>query len=113
VTPPVGSLVDQLRDLKLPDAPSRGGPYVGVVHTDLTRQILASGDDAVPLLLDRLPDAGYDEATYIVFLLRELDAKDAVPAVTRLQSELEERSRGRDLTLTMQVRRFMEEVAPA
>lgn len=103
-------LVGRLRDLELPRAPGRGGPYRGVVHRDVTRQILAAGPAAVPLLVDRLPESGFDEAVYIVFLLREMEAAAAVPAVKQLQLELEDRSAGHDMTLGVQVRQFLEKV---
>ena len=92
------------------DGPSRGGPHVGIVHNDLTREILAAGKAIVPLLVARLPDSGFDEAVYIVFMLRELQAKEAQSVVRKLQSEIEARSIGRDLTLKMQVEYFLRDV---
>ena len=103
------ALLDQLSTLRV-DGPGRGGPHVGIVHNDLTREILSAGKEAVPLLVARLPDSGFDEAVYIVFLLRELQAAEAEAAVRRLQSELGERSVGRDLTLKMQVDYFLRDV---
>jgi hypothetical protein len=89
------------------DGPSRGGPYVGVGHNDLTREIVAAGKEAVPLLVARLPDSSFDEAVYIVFILRELHAAEAEAVVRELQSEIGERSVGRDLTLEMQIQYFL------
>ena len=103
------ALLDQLSTLRV-DGPSRGGPHVGIVHNDLTREILAAGEPIVPLLIARLPDSSFDEAVYIVFLLRELRATEAEAAVRQLQSEVEERSVGRDLTLKMQIGYFLRDM---
>ena len=89
---------------------SRGGPHRGVTHNDVTRAILARGQPVVPLLVDRLPDSGFDEAVYLVFLLRELRATGAAPAVRTLQSQAETRSTGRDLTLKMQIEYFLRDL---
>lgn len=106
------ALVGQLGTLKLPSAPSRGGPYVGIVHNDVTREALAAGNAIVPLLIERLRTSGFDESAYIVFLLRELGASQAAPAVRLLALELDERSAGRDLTLKMQVKHFLGQLSP-
>src|SRR5690349_3367715 len=84
------------------EGPSRGGPYTGVLHNDLTLELLSYGEDIVPLLVERLPASGFDEAVYIVFVLRELRASEARPAVLALLTDMAERSAGRDLTLRMQ-----------
>lgn len=103
------ALLDRLSTLRV-DGPSRGGPYVGIVHNDLTRELLAAGKEIVPLLISRLADSSFDEAVYIVFILRELHATEAQAAVRKLQSEIETRSVGRDLTLKMQVEFFLRDV---
>ena len=103
------TLLDQLRTLRV-QGPSRGGPHVGIAHNDLTREILAEGKPIVPLLLARLPNSDFDEAVYIVFLLRELRATEAEPVVRQLQSDVEERSVGRDLTLKMQIEYFLRDL---
>src|ERR1700756_4979026 len=103
------ALLDQLSTLRV-DGPSRGGPYVGIVHNDLTREILAAGKALIPLLLARLPDSSFDEAVYIVFILRELHVAEAQAVVRKLQSEVEKRSVGRDLTLKMQVEYFLRDM---
>lgn len=105
-------LVGLLRTLELPAAPSRGGPYRGIVHNDVTRAIVGAGDAVVPLLVDRLPESGFDEASYIVFLLRELGAAEAVSAVQQLQLDVDRRSAGHDMTLKVQVNRFLDDIAP-
>jgi hypothetical protein len=106
----IEALVRRLGTLRLPEAPSRGGPYVGIVHNDLTREIAAAGDAVVPLLLERLRASGFDESVFIVFLLRELRASEAVPVVKELQSHIDELSAGRDMTLKMQVKHFLDQV---
>jgi hypothetical protein len=102
-------LLGRLTTLRV-DGPSRGGPHVGIIHNDLTQKILAFGKEIIPLLIARLPECGFDEAVYIVFLLRELHAKEAQGAVQRLQSEIERRSIGRDLTLRMQVEYYFRDL---
>ena len=102
-------LLDRLPTLRV-DGPSRGGPHVGIVHNHLTREILAAGKAIVPLLIARLPGSGFDEAVYIIFLLRELHATEAESAVRNLQSEIGKRSVGRDLTLKMQVKYYLRDI---
>lgn len=104
------ALVERLRTLQLPSAPSRGGPYVGIVHNEVTSEVLAAGSDVVPLLVERLRTSGFDESAYIVFLLRELGASQAAPEVRQLQLDLDERSAGRDLTLKVQVKHFLSQL---
>ena len=87
--------------------PGRGGPHAGIVHTDVTRELLALGKKVTPFLVARLPDSNFDEAVYITFLPRELGAVEARPAVLQLQSQIDQRSVGRDLTLQMQVEYFL------
>ncbi len=96
------ALLERLGTLRV-DGPSRGGPHVGIVHNDLTKEIVAAGKKIIPLLIARLPESSYDEAVYIVFILRKVHATEAQAAVRILQSEIEKRSIGRDLTLKMQV----------
>ena len=103
------TLVNQLSTLRV-DGPSMGGPYVGIVHNDLTQEIMGAGKEIVPLLIARLPVSSFDEAVYIVFILRELQVKEAEAAVRKLQSEIEKRSAGRDLTLKMQVEYFLRDM---
>jgi hypothetical protein len=105
-------LLDRLSALRVQGS-SMGGPYVGIGHNSLTREILAAGEALVPLLIARLPDSSYDEAVYIVFILRELHALEAQVAVRRLQSEIKKRSIGRDLTLKMQVEYYLRDVRDA
>jgi hypothetical protein len=102
-------LVDRLSALRV-EGSSMGGPYVGIGHNSLTQEVLAAGKAIVPLLVARLPDSSYDEAVYIVFLLRELHASEAEVAVRKLQSEIENRSIGRDLTLKMQVEYYFRDL---
>lgn len=99
-------LVDRLRTLEIVGQ-SRGGPHRGIEHNDVTRAIVAEGEDVVPLLIARLPESGFDESVYIVFLLRELRASEAEPAIRRLQAEADQRSEGHDLTLKMQITYFL------
>jgi hypothetical protein len=91
--------------------PSRGGPFVGIVDDDLTRALVARGDAVVPRLIARLPASGFDEAVYIVFVLRELRAASAESAIRTLQAELPARSVGHDLTLKMQVDYYLRDLA--
>jgi hypothetical protein len=102
-------LLDRLSTLRV-DGPSMGGPHVGIAHNELTREILAAGKEIVPLLIARLLDSSFDQAVYIVFLLRELHATEAEAVVRKLQSEVEKRSVGRDLTLKMQVEYFLRDM---
>lgn len=96
------ALINRLRTLRA-DGPSRGGPHVAITHTGPTREILALGEDAIAPLIQRLPESGFDEAVYIVFLLRELRAVEAQAAVRKLRSQIDARSAGRDMTLKMQI----------
>ncbi len=105
----LSELLDRLRTHQVTGA-SMGGPYVGIAHDDLTRALLAEGKAIVPLLIARLPASGYDETVYLVFLLRELHAAEAEPAIRTLQAEIPQRSVGRDLTLKMQVEFFLRDV---
>lgn len=84
----------------------RGGPHRAVGHNDVTRELLTFGRRIVPLLVARLPGSTFDEAVQLVFLLRELGATEARPAVRQLQTELAERSVGRDMTLRVQIDYF-------
>ena len=102
----VQRLVEKLSTLRV-EGPGRGGPHAGIVHTDVTRELLALGKKVTPFLVARLPDSNFDEAVYITFLLRELGAVEARPAVLQLQSQIDQRSVGRDLTLQMQVEYFL------
>jgi hypothetical protein len=103
------ALVDRLRTLRV-EGSGMGGPHVGIGHNELTREILAAGEAAIPLLIARLADSGFDETVYIVFLLRELHATEAEPAIRKLQSDVDRRSGGRDLTLKMQINYFLRDV---
>lgn len=102
----VDALLARLSELQV-EGPGRGGPHAGILHNDLTRELLSFGKGIVPSLVERLPESGFDEAVYIVFLLRELGATEARPAVRKLQSEVAQRSAGRDLTLRMQIDYFL------
>lgn len=104
------ALMDQLRTHAV-TGPSRGGPFVGIAHDDLTRALVAQGDAVVPRLIARLPASGFDEAVYLVFVLRELHAASAEPAIRTLQAELAARSVGRDMTLKMQVEYYLRDLA--
>jgi len=73
----------------------------------VTRELLSIGDRIVPFLVARLPESSLDDAIYIVFLLGQMDATEARPALLELQSQLDDRSAGRDLTLRMQVEYFL------
>jgi hypothetical protein len=99
-------LIEKLATLRV-DGPGRGGPHTGIVHNDVTRELLTFGKKVVPFLVARLPDSGFDEAVYTIFLLRELRAIEARPAVLELQSQIDQRSAGRDFTLRMQVEYFL------
>ncbi len=103
------ALLERLSTLRVSGS-SRGGPHVGIVHNDLTQEFLATGKKIIPLLIARLPESSFDEAVYIVFILRELHATEAQVAVRKLQSEIEKRSIGRDLTLKMQVEYFFRDM---
>ncbi len=103
------ALMERLRTHEV-TGPSLGGPYVGIAHDDLTRAMLAEGNAIVPLLIARLPGGSFDETVYIVFLLRELHASEAEPAIRKLQSEIPARSVGRDLTLKMQIEYFLRDL---
>src|SRR5262245_41692916 len=103
------ALLDRLRTLHA-EGPSLGGPYVGIGHNNLTREILAAGQAVIPLLVSRLPDSSFDESVYIVFLLPELQTAEAEAAIRNLQSQVARRSVGRDLTLKMQVEYFLRDV---
>ncbi|HKB08680.1 MAG TPA: hypothetical protein VKF61_10410 [Candidatus Polarisedimenticolia bacterium] len=99
-------MLDRLRGLRV-EGIGRGGPHTGITHNEVTRAILARGASVVPRLVQRLDQSGFDEAVYIVFLLRELHANSAASAVRALQSRLGTLSVGRDLTLRMQIEYFL------
>ena len=102
-------LLDRLSALRVEGA-SMGGPHVGVGHNEVTREIAAAGRAVVPRLIARLPDSDFDEAVYIVFLLREFHAAEAETAIRALRSEVGQRSVGRDLTLKMQIEYFLRDL---
>jgi hypothetical protein len=103
---------DLLRDLSRlkVEGPSRGGPHVGVRHNAVTEALFAKGNAVIPVLIERLHDAGWDEAVYLVFLLRELHAKEAKSAIEALNRSGLAQSAGRDLTLAMQLQYFLRDV---
>jgi hypothetical protein len=105
-------LLDSLRQLKVEGA-SGGGPAVGIVHNHVTKEIVAEGSRIVPLLLKRLDSGGYDESAYIVFCLRELQAKTAKDKILELEKAHDERKRftePHDLTLKLQIKFFKQDV---
>ena len=102
----VDALLDTLAALPLAGG-SRGGPHTGITHNEVTRELLSYGPRIVPLLVARLPASGFNDAVYLVFLLRELRATEARAAVKRLQAELPRRAAGHDLTLQVQVEYFL------
>lgn len=89
---------------------SLGGPYVGLSHNEITRAILAKGREVVPALVKRLEGSGLTETIFLVFLLRELQAKEARAAVMSLLHSPRFRDLPRDLTLEMQIRFFLRDV---
>jgi hypothetical protein len=106
-------LLNKLRRLRV-EGPGRGGPFVGIQHNPVTRQIVAKGRAVVPLLVKRLEsgDAALNEAIYIVFCLRQLKATEAQAAVRALKRELDSGHRfpGRDMTLDMQITYYLREL---
>src|SRR5205823_3281554 len=105
-------LIDKLATLPV-EGGSRGGPYVGIAHNDVTRAVVAKGDKIVPLLIDKLnTTSNLNQAIYIVFCLRELHAKSAKPYIQQLQASISDRFKNtpRDLTLDMQIQFFLRDV---
>lgn len=88
-----------------------GGPYVGVVHTPVTREIVSRGTSTIPYLIKRLDSSGYEESVYIVFCLRELHAVAATEAVAQLHDALRRNKKfpTNDATLLIQTERFLRE----
>ena len=105
----VSALLERLSQLHL-EGSSRGGPFLGIAHNDVTREIVTIGKSIIPRLVTRLGEASYDEAIYIVFMLRELQAMEAEEDVRRLKSEIERRSVGHDLTLSMQIEYYLRDL---
>ena len=105
----IDELIDRLKGLDL-EGPSLGGPYVGVMHNDVTKAILAEGERIIPSLIRRLGTAGLNEAIYIVFCLRELRAKSAEQAVRGLADPDRFKNTKRDLTLDMQIQFFLRDL---
>jgi hypothetical protein len=105
-------LIKELGELKV-EGVSRGGPYVGVAHNDVTRRIVAKGD-AVPPLVRRLDHSSCDESVYIVFCLRQLKAGGAKGRVLQLEKEAKEGRRFEGernvFTLEMQIQYFLRDV---
>ena len=93
---------------------SFGGPYVGVDHNHVTRDIVAFGPSAIPALVDRLKKSDVDETIFIVFCLSELQARSAKDQIIALNRSLKERQRfsgvRRDLTLDVQIDFFLRDV---
>src|SRR5262249_11255006 len=91
-----------------------GGPYIGVVHNETTREIVGRGKKVIPHLLKRLDSSGYDESVYIVFCLWELRAAEAKTKIVQLQRDLKEGKRFsqelHDLTLEMEIEHYLREV---
>lgn len=102
-------LIEKLETLSL-NGPSRGGPYVGISHNDVTRAIVAEGEAIIPLLVDKLKTSNLTETIFIVFCLRELKAKSAKEKIQQLQSSERFSNLERDMTLEMQIRFFLRDV---
>jgi hypothetical protein len=102
-------LLDKLRTLKV-EGPGRGGPYVGIVHNPVTREIVAEGNDIVPFLIERLKTGDLTETIFAVFSLRELRTKSAKGAVEQLQRSDRFRDVNKDLTLDMQIKYYLRDV---
>jgi len=102
-------LIDALEGLDV-DGPSLGGPYVGVMHNDVTRAIVSEGTRIIPSLIRRLATARLNPAIYIVFCLRELRAKSAEQAVRELADSDRFKNTRRDLTLDMQIQFFLRDL---
>lgn len=101
----IRELIDQLKTLEL-EGPSRGGPYVGILHNDVTRAIVAEGDKIIRALLERLETSSLSETIFIVFCLRELHAKSAKHSLEQLQRSNRFQDVEKDLTLDMQLQFF-------
>jgi hypothetical protein len=101
--------LERLKKLKITGV-SLGGPYLGIVHNDVTKSIVDQGSQIIPVLVKRLDSSGYDESAYIVFCLRELRARSAIDKIVELEKSLDEGKRfvetPHDLTLKMQIKFF-------
>ncbi len=102
-------LLHRLRELKV-EGVGRGGPFLGVVHNEVTRELLAEGMGIVPLLLERIGSSELDETIFLVFLLRELRSINAKGAIEKLLDSPRFRGKPRDLTLEMQVQFYLRDV---
>jgi hypothetical protein len=103
------SLITKLLTLSV-EGPSRGGPYVGIQHNDVTRSIVAEGEEIVPLLLNKLETSNLTETIYIVFCLRELHAQSAKKQIQQLQRSDRFKDIEKDMTLEMQIKYFLRDV---
>ena len=105
----IRSLLDKLSTLEIEGA-SFGGPYVGVMHNDVTRALVAEGEKIIPYLIERLKTSNLNETIFIVFMLRELRAKGAKQAIEELQSSKRFEGQSKDMTLDMQINYFLRDV---
>lgn len=106
----IRELIARLGEVPLAGA-SFGGPYVGVSHNEVTRALLAKGRGVIPALVARLEESGLTETIFIVFLLRELRAKEAKGVVAGLLASGRFDGQPRDLTLEMQIQYFLRDVS--
>ncbi len=102
-------LVEQLKKLKV-EGPSFGAPYVAISHNDITRAIVAHGEEIIPVLIQTLENCSLSEAVFIVFCLRELHAKSAKERVKQLQESHRFNDTEKDLTLDLQIQFFLRDV---
>ena len=104
------SLLDALKQLPL-QGPSRGGPYVGLQANEATKAVVAQGKAIVPLIVERLRQAGDVEAAWLVFCLRELKAVEAREAVETLQTAIASGKQyagvNRTLTVDLQLQYYL------
>lgn len=109
-------LVAQILHSPLRSAGSRGGPYVIVVHSELTRAIVARGAAIEPLLIRRIEESrDAHELTTCVFCLHEMRSERALGAIRKLAADMQSGGRtlstGRDMTLEMEIASYWEDFA--
>lgn len=106
-------LMERLRNHPLNSGPSAGGPVWGIMPDEVTNSIIAQGGKIVASLIKELSKSDWTESVYIVFCLREMKAKGAIPSVLLLKKQLmsDERfeNEHHNFTLEVQIDSYLRE----
>lgn len=102
-------LIGKLKTSRL-EGTSFGGPYITVVHNELTREIVARGRAIVPSLAKSLNHSSYEESVLIVFCLIEIGDTSCKEQLDLLKAKCLSGDRfaaRHDRTLVMYVDRYL------